>query len=80
MSPDEGTEEYEEAEHEIEKAETVDDLESGGGNSTASSSTQQKKPRNTLSKFTTILRRYVSPIFIQAFIMTFLAVRSIYSS
>jgi len=80
MSPDEGTEEYEEAEHEIEKAETVDDLESGGGNSTASSATQQKKPRNTLSKFTTILRRYVSPIFIQAFIMTFLAVRSIYSS
>lgn len=73
MSPDEGTEEYEEAEHEIEKAETVDDLESGGANSSAGSSTQQKNSRNTLSKLTRILRRYVSPIFIQAFIMTFLA-------
>ena len=89
MSPDEGTEEYEEVQHEVEKAEVNDDLELGGGGTTNSSSgTAQvggqaqrsqsvSKQRTTLSKFTLILRRYVSPIFIQAFIMTFLAVRHI---
>ena len=85
MSPDEGTEEYEEAQHEVEKAEASDDLELGGGGTTTTSNisagSQQlrspsvSKQRTTLNKFTSILRRYVSPIFIQAFIMTFLAVR-----
>lgn len=76
MSPDEGTDEYEEVQHEVEKAEVNDDLETGGspsGNSQRSPSVSKQK--NTLSKFTSILRRYVSPIFIQALIMTFLAVR-----
>ncbi len=84
MSPDEGTEEYEEVQHEVEKAEATDDLESGGNGTMNNSSTgnqQQRsqsvssKQRSTLTKFTSILRRYVSPIFIQAFIMTFLAVK-----
>ena len=80
MSPDEGTEEYEEVQQEVEKAETTDDLELGGGTATNSSSQSQQrlqsvsKQKNTLSKLTILLRRYVSPIFIQAFIMTFLAV------
>jgi putative Ca2+/H+ antiporter (TMEM165/GDT1 family) len=83
MSPDEGTEEYEEVQHEVEKAESTDDLELGGGGAmnNVSTATQQQrsqsvsKQRSTVTKFTSILRRYVSPIFIQAFIMTFLAVR-----
>lgn len=80
MSPDEGTEEYEEVQHEVEKAEATDDLELGGGGSAAAGGQSQQrsqsisKQRSTLTKFTVILRRYVSPIFIQAFIMTFLAV------
>ena len=80
MSPDEGTEEYEEVQQEGEKAETTDDLELGGGTAANSSSQSQQrsqsisKQKNTLSKLTVLLRRYVSPIFIQAFIMTFLAV------
>ena len=82
MSPDEGTEEYEEVQHEVEEAEATNDLETGGGttiNLSAGSQQQQRsssvsKQRNTLAKFTAILRRYVSPIFIQAFFMTFLAV------
>ena len=71
MSPEEGTEEYEEAQHEIEKAEANDDLESG------SNLHQQRstKQRGTVTTLTLFIRRYVSPIFIQAFIMTFLAVR-----
>jgi len=76
MSPDEGTEEYEEVQHEVEKAEVADDLESGGTTSTGNQqqrSQSTSKQRSTLTKFTTILRRYVSPIFIQATIMTFLA-------
>jgi putative Ca2+/H+ antiporter (TMEM165/GDT1 family) len=87
MSPDEGTEEYEEVQHEVEKAEVTDDLEAGSGGTTNNLSSgnqlQQQQPRSqstskqrsTLTKFTVILRRYVSPILIQAFIMTFLAVR-----
>jgi putative Ca2+/H+ antiporter (TMEM165/GDT1 family) len=89
MSPDEGTDEYDEVQHEVERAEVVDDLELGGGgggggtttiNSLSSGNQQQQrslsssKQRSTLMKFTSILRRYVSPILIQAFIMTFLAV------
>jgi putative Ca2+/H+ antiporter (TMEM165/GDT1 family) len=84
MSPDEGTDEYEEVQHEVEKAEAADDLELGGGGRTInnlSTTNQQEqrsqsisKQRSTLTKFTSILRRYVSPIFVQAFIMTFLAV------
>lgn len=90
MSPDEGSDEYEEVQHEVEKAEVNEDLELGGGGGGTSNSSsgnpsggqQQRsqsvsKQRTTLSKFTMILRRYVSPIFIQAFIMTFLAVRRI---
>jgi len=82
MSPDEGAEGYEEAQHEVEKAEATDDLELGGGATTNNLSTvnqqQQRtqsisKQRSTLSKFTSILRRYVSPILIEAFILTFLA-------
>ncbi|CAF1172796.1 unnamed protein product [Adineta ricciae] len=79
MSPDEGTEEYEEVQQEVEKAESTDDLELGGGTAANSSSQSQQrsqsvsKQKNTLSKLTILLRRYVSPIFIQAFIMTFLA-------
>jgi len=87
MSPDEGTEEYEEVQHEVEKAEITDDLEAGSGGTTnnllSGNQPQQQQPRSqstskqrsTLTKFTVILRRYVSPILIQAFIMTFLAVR-----
>ncbi len=82
MSPDEGTDEYEEVQHEVEKAEVTDDLELGGnGTTTSNASTANprsqsvSKQRSTLAKFTSILRRYVSPILIQAFIMTFLAVR-----
>lgn len=68
MSPDEGAEEFQEAQHEVEKAEANDDLEMG-------SNIQQKnyKQRPVISRVTVVIRRYVSPIFIQAFIMTFLA-------
>ncbi len=81
MSPDEGTDEYEEVQHEVEKAEVIDDLELGSGTTSnlSTGSLQQRtqstlKQRSTMTKFTSILRRYVSPILIQAFIMTFLAV------
>ena len=81
MSPEEGTDEYEEAQHEVEKAEASEDLEAAGGSSSSSGNQQQQlrsqsisKQRSSMAKFTTVLRRYVSPIFIQAFIMTFLAV------
>jgi Ca2+/H+ antiporter, TMEM165/GDT1 family len=85
MSPDEGTDEYEEAQHEIDQVEANDDLESGGGlisNTTGQHQTTMRtssisKQRNTMSRLTSSLRRYVSPIFIQAFIMTFLAVNII---
>ena len=64
MSPDEGTEEYEEVQHEVEKAEATDDLELGGGGTTNNLSSgnqlQQQQPRSqsiskqrsTLTKFT----------------------------
>ncbi|UJR09293.1 hypothetical protein I4U23_013536 [Adineta vaga] len=81
MSPDEGAEEYDEVQHEVEKAETTDDLELGGSTTTTSNTINQlqqrsqstSKQKSTLTKLTIILRRYVSPILIQAFIMTFLA-------
>lgn len=72
MSTDEGTDEYEEVQQEVEKAEAVDDLESGGGGGAGKGNIQPTK--SLLNKMTTIIRRYISPIFIQAFIMTFLAV------
>ena len=79
MSPDEGTDEYEEVQHEVEKAEVNEDLESGGGVSGIQAGSQRSpsvsKQKTTLTKATSVLRRYVSPIFIQALIMTFLAVR-----
>ena len=77
MSSDEGTDEYEEAQHEVEQVDiTADSLELGGN---AGMNQQQRtqsisKQRSTLTKLTSALRRYVSPIFVQAFIMTFLAV------
>lgn len=80
MSPEEGTDEYEEAQHEVEKAEASEDLEAAGGSVSSSGNQQQlrsqsiSKQRSSMAKFTSIIRRYVSPIFIQAFIMTFLAV------
>ncbi|CAF1081518.1 unnamed protein product [Adineta steineri] len=77
MSPDEGTDEYEEVQHEVEKAEATEDLELGSGTTTNNQQQQRlqsaSKQRNSLTKFTSILRRYLSPILIQAFIMTFLA-------
>ena len=80
MSPDEGTDEYEEAQHEVEKAEAADDLESAGGmpstllQSNSARLPSTSKQRTTVTKFTVAIRRYLSPILIQAFIMTFLAV------
>lgn len=71
MSPDEGTDEYEEAQHEIEKAEITDDLESGSANQTRAAATAKQK--SLVTRITVSLRRYVSPIFLQALIMTFLA-------
>lgn len=71
MSADEGTDEYEEVQQEVEKAEATDDLESGGG-SAGKGNIQPAK--SLMNKMTTIMRRYISPILIQAFIMTFLAV------
>lgn len=75
MSPDEGTEEYEEAQQELEKAKLTEDLETGNaGSSQQTPSQSAAKQRSPLMRITSILRRYVSPILLQAFIMTFLAV------
>jgi hypothetical protein len=78
MSPDEGTGEYDEVQHEVEKAEANDDLESGGGTEDIPSKENQQQRRLSLKStggnMMAIIRRYVSPIFVQAFIMTFLAV------
>jgi putative Ca2+/H+ antiporter (TMEM165/GDT1 family) len=78
MSPDGGTDEYEEVQHEVEKAEANDDLESGGGTVDNSSKGNLQQPRsaqkNIVGNITAFIRRYISAIFIQAFIMTFLAV------
>lgn len=78
MSSSEGTDEYEEAEHEIEKAEANDDLEAGDGETVDNSSkgNQQRKlsQKSTITNIVMIIRRCISPIFVQAFIMTFLAV------
>ena len=80
MSSDEGTEEYEEVQQEVDKAEANDDLEAGSSGETGDTSAKenQQQPRstskNSLGKLTAIIRRYLSPIFIQALVMTFLAV------
>lgn len=78
MSPNEGTEEYEEVQQEVEKAEASNDLESGENNGVNENTLKVDqpvlKPKSTGTKITTIIRRFVSPIFIQSFIMTFLAV------
>jgi len=81
MSPDEGTDEYEEVQQEVEKAEATDDLESGSGdgertNDLVKENEQQPRlsQKMTVHNIVAMIRRYVSPIFIQAFIMTFLAV------
>ena len=74
MSPDEGTDEYEEVQHELEKAEAGDDLESGGGTMNNNSVKVNSQQRFNFHNIVTIIRRYISPIFVQAFIMTFLAV------
>lgn len=92
MSANEGADEYEEVEHEVEKAEAVDDLESGENNTSStttaaattttttnnairgSRSVQTKgSQKSGIPRIISIIRRYISPIFIQAFIMTFLA-------
>ncbi|CAF3246720.1 unnamed protein product [Rotaria socialis] len=77
MSPDEGTEEYEEVQQEVDKAEATSDLESGDGNGTIDSlpkvTQQVLTSKSIVTKITTIIRRYLSPILIQSFIMTFLA-------
>jgi putative Ca2+/H+ antiporter (TMEM165/GDT1 family) len=80
MSSDEGTDEYEDVQHEVEEAEANDDLELGGGGGTTNNpvkgNQQQSRltQKSTLSNITAIIRRYLSPIFMQALIMTFLAV------
>ena len=77
MSADEGTDEYEEVQQEVEKAEAADDLESGGGGGGGGSGAGKgniQPAKSLMHKMTTIIRRYISPILIQAFIMTFLAV------
>ncbi|UJR36868.1 hypothetical protein I4U23_029581 [Adineta vaga] len=78
MSPDEGTEEYEEVQNEIEKAEANEDVELGNGesidNSSKGNQSQQRLPQKSMGvRIVAMIRRYISPIFIQAFIMTFLA-------
>ncbi|CAF3379173.1 unnamed protein product [Rotaria socialis] len=77
MSPDEGTEEYEEVQQEVDKAEATSDLESGDGNGTIDSlpkvTQQVLTSKSIVTKIATIIRRYLSPILIQSFIMTFLA-------
>lgn len=81
MSADEGTEEYEEVQNEVEKAEAKEDAELGDGE-TADNSSRMNQQQQRLSKRSSgtfvvvVIRRYISPIFIQAFIMTFLAVSS----
>ena len=85
MSPDEGVEEYKEVQQELDEAEAADDLESGGGgggtegkssedNQHQSSATSNSRQKGLVTKIVAIARRYVSPIFIQALILTFLAV------
>ena len=83
MSPDEGAEEYKEVQQEVEQAEAAEDLESGGDLKSGSSTERQSQhPSTTVSKqkgavaqLIVLIRRYVPPILIQAFILTFLAVR-----
>ena len=84
MSPDEGVEEYKEVQQELDEAEAADDLESGGGGGTEgkssegnqhqTSATSNSRQKGLVTKIVAIARRYVSPIFIQALILTFLAV------
>lgn len=84
MSPDEGVEEYKEVQQELDEADAADDLESGGGGETGNKSTEgnqhptnvpsNSRHKEVLAKILAIARRYFSPIFIQALIMTFLAV------
>ncbi|CAF1041187.1 unnamed protein product [Adineta steineri] len=81
MSRDEGADEYEEVQQEVEKAEAADDLEAGNNGESIDNSSkenqqqqqQRSSQRNTRNNITSIIRRYISPIFVQACIMTFLA-------
>ncbi|CAF2092854.1 unnamed protein product [Rotaria magnacalcarata] len=77
MSPDETAEEYEEVQQEVDKAEATSDLESGDGNETIDSSPKANQQvltsKSFVTKIVTIIRRYISSILIQSFIMTFLA-------
>ncbi|CAF1174364.1 unnamed protein product [Didymodactylos carnosus] len=72
MSPDEGTDEYDEVQQDIEKAESSLDPEGGLPLPNGGTSSQQRSQSKQL-RTTSFLRRYISPIFLQAFIMTFLA-------
>ena len=83
MSPDEGVEEYKEVQQELDDAEAADDLESGGGGTGSKSSEDNQhqttappnsRQRGLATKIMAIGQRYVSPIFVQALILTFLAV------
>ena len=79
MSPDEGAGEYEEAQQEVEKAEANEDLEAGGGGQSSDGSSKDEQQRRLPGRSigTTIaafIRRYISPVFVQALLMTFLAV------
>lgn len=70
MPINKGTDEYKESQYEIGKAEAVDDLKSKGGSEIINNSIKQNRQKHIVM----IIRRYISPIFIEAFIMTFLAV------
>ena len=82
MSKDETTdEEYEEAQLSLRKSEEDENgnssknLEAGlsGGASSESEKSDDDKWINVTRKFVVSLRKYISPIFLQAFILTFLA-------
>ncbi|CAF1578779.1 unnamed protein product, partial [Didymodactylos carnosus] len=73
MSSDEGTQEYEEVQHDIEKAEATIDLELGGLTLISNGTSSQQRSVSKQILITAFIRRYISPIFVQAFIMTFLA-------
>ena len=75
MSPDEGADEYKEVQQEVEEAEAADDPELGNQGKTTVS-----KQKAVITKCVSLVRRYVSPIFIQAFILTFLAVSELHHS
>ena len=86
MSPDEGAEEYEEAQQELKKTEEEQtkedqtntiDVEAGTSSGAAASAPEVKPVSSpvvdTAKLLKNRLRKYLSPIFLQSFILTFLA-------